>query len=100
MKGGYFAALILYVSIAIVTPFVQRKHNVECGPIDSACECDPNAAVCVFQLYVETVFTFTRYNLSRPYAQGQGELFFIDADGNTVSYHMLGGRFCEIQQWQ
>ena len=54
---------------------------VDCGPVDTACECEPDATVCTFQLYVEHAFTFTKYNTSRPYAQGQGELFHIDENG-------------------
>ena len=68
----------------------QVTHDVQCGPIDTACECDAGADVCRFQFYVENVYTFTRYNSSRPYAQGQGELFYINEEGELVSYRHEG----------
>ena len=63
----------------------EETHEVECGPVDTACECDAGASICKFQFYVEDVFTFTRYNTSIPHAQGQGQQGYIDEEGNFVS---------------
>ena len=83
------AALIACISL-LTAPTVEAQaiHEVQCGPIDSACECDAEASVCLFQFYVEEVLTFTRYNLSRPHTEG--ELFYIDEAGNVLSYDQKG----------
>ena len=50
-------------------------------PVDTACECDAEVTVCSFQFYVEYIFT------SVPYAHGQGEIYYIDEEGNFISYY-------------
>lgn len=86
--GCAFMVLLLVCSSAPRMVRSQATHNVQCGPIDTACECDAGATVCIFQFYVENVFTFTRYNSSRPYSEG--ELVYIDESGNVVSHHQKG----------
>ena len=66
----------------------EVTHNVQCGPIDTVCQCRANATVCQFEFYVELVFTFTRYNLSRP--STEGEIFFINEEGEFVSSQKKG----------
>ena len=99
--------LALFIVIACLAPSVpaQGTHNVECGPVDTACECDASAAVCVFQLYIERIFTFTKYNSTILYPNGQGEIFYIDEEGDIVSLRKMerclegdlivnGGEYC------
>jgi hypothetical protein len=82
--------LLVLAGIAQLVISAHFNDNVECGPLDTACECDPEATVCSFQFYVEYVYTFARYNSSRPYAQGQGELYYIDGEGNFIQTRMRG----------
>jgi FtsP/CotA-like multicopper oxidase with cupredoxin domain len=85
--------LYLFVFAGVAAPLVASDHindNVECGPLDTACECDPEATVCSFQFYVEYINTFARYNFSRPYATGQGELYYIDDGGSFVQARARG----------
>ena len=84
---SYLIVLVGFVHIASCDHF---NDNVECGPADTACECDAEATVCTFQFYVEHVFTFAKYNTRIPYAMGQGELYYIDDSGNFVSYRGKG----------
>ena len=84
---SYLIVLVGFVHIASCDHF---NDNVECGPADTACECDAEATVCTFQFYVEHVFTFAKYNTSIPYAMGQGELYYIDDSRNFVSYRGKG----------
>ena len=84
-------SLLVFVGLAAqLVSCAHFNHNVECGPTDAVCECDPDATVCSFQFYVEYVFTFAKYNSSIRYAQGQGELFYINNLGNFISYRGYG----------
>ena len=86
-----FYFLLVFAGLAVQLVFcAQFNHNVECGPVDAVCQCDPDATVCTFELYVEYVLTFAKYNSSIRYAQGQGELFYIDDTGNFISYQGQG----------
>ena len=80
-----FALPLVLLVLAQGVSSTQVEDYVECEPVDTACECDPKATVCIFQLYIERVFTFTKYNYSVPYSHGQGEAFYINDDGEFVS---------------
>ena len=57
---GLFSVLLLF---GLIPPLCfALDHEVSCGPTDRVCECDPGANVCIFQFYVEYVFTFAKYN--------------------------------------
>ena len=81
-----FLPILLVVGFIQLVSCAELNDFVECGPVDTACECDAEATVCSFQFYVEHIFTFSRYNSSVPYAHGQGEIYYIDEEGNFVSY--------------
>ena len=49
------------VAMAVIAFSADLNDFVECGHVDSSCKCDAEATVCIFQLYVEYVFTFTMY---------------------------------------
>ena len=60
-KGmGFYTLLVLVGLTAQLVSCADFKHNVECGPTDTVCECDADATVCSFQFYVEYVFTIER----------------------------------------
>lgn len=82
--------LIYFIAYGAPSIFAQVTHNVQCGPTDTSCECNINATACVFQLYIENVFTFTRYNSSGPYTLDQGEIVRINSEGDIVPYREKG----------
>ena len=82
----YFVLSLVFVGLA---SSAHINDNVECGPVDTACECDAEADVCTFQFYVENVYTFAKYNFSVPYSHGQGERYII---GDTGDLESLQGR--------
>ena len=85
-------SLLVFAGLAaqLVSCAHFNNHNVDCGPADQVCECDADATVCSFQFYVEYVLTFAKYNSSIRYAQGQGELYYINGTGDFVSYRGTG----------
>ena len=63
----------LIVFVAFAQQLVSCAHSndfVDCGPVDTACECDAEATVCTFQFYVEYVFTFAQVQQQHPLCQG------------------------------
>ena len=82
-----FHLLVLVELASFVSSASVVNDFVQCGPVDTACECDDEATVCIFQLYIERVFTFTKYNYSVPYSHGQGEPYYINSMGEFVPYH-------------
>ena len=80
-----YLLLSLVVGVAqLVSSAADVTEFVDCGPLDTACECAEDATVCNFQFYVEYAFTLTRYNFSLPYLEGQGEHVYIDETGNFI----------------
>ena len=76
--------LLLLIGLVQLVSSAHFTDTVECGPVDTACECDAEATVCSFQFYVEYVLTFTKYNTSIPFAQGPGQIHYINNEGNFV----------------
>ena len=83
-------SILLLAGLAQLVASAHFNDFVECGPLDTACECAVDATVCTFQLHVEYAFTLTRYNFSLPYLQGQGEHVYIDKTGNFVATNGRG----------
>ena len=80
-------SVLVFVGLAAqLVSCAHFNHNVECGPPDQVCECDADATVCTFQFYIEYILTFAKYNSSIRYAQGQGQLHYINGTGDIVSY--------------
>jgi FtsP/CotA-like multicopper oxidase with cupredoxin domain len=79
-----FSLLLVLVVLTQQVASTQVEDFVECEPVDTACECGADATVCIFQLYIERVFTFTKYNYSVPYSHGQGESYHINNMGQFV----------------
>ena len=81
-----FQVTLLLLSL-LVTPFVcQLTHDVLCGYLDTACECDREAEVCKFYLNLEQRQTFTRYKQG----SSQGRLYYINDDGDLVPLQEKG----------
>jgi hypothetical protein len=91
LTSTIFSLLLVLVVLTQQVSSTQVEDFVECEPVDTACECDADATICIFQLYIERVFTFTKYNYSLPYSHGQGESYYINnIHGHSVHVLKVG----------
>ena len=68
VMATYFVLSLVFVGLA---SSAHINDNVECGPVDTACECDAGADVCTFQFYVENVCIPSSTSTTSAFSHGQ-----------------------------
>lgn len=89
-------AIIFLVGYVLQSSLISTTEiiidEVDCGPADQACQCNPSATACHFQLYVDLVPTFTRFNTSLFHFQG--ERMYIDEKTGKFTLYAGGPGIC------